>query len=145
MSLQASARETYAGDLQPRQAWNLLRDCPDAMLIDVRTDAEWEFVGLPDLDELAKDPLLVSWQAFPDMQPNAKFVEELCRLGLDFEQPLLFVCRSGVRSRSAAQAMTDAGYRACYNVAEGFEGDKDEHSRRGAVNGWKVCGLPWKQ
>lgn len=145
MSLQALDRESYAGDLRPTQAWNLLRDCPDAVLVDVRTEAEWDFVGLPDLDELAKDPLLVSWQEFPGMRPNAKFVEELCGYGLDFEQPLLFLCRSGVRSRSAAQAMTDAGYRACYNIAEGFEGDKDDASRRGSVNGWKVQGLPWKQ
>jgi len=123
----------------------MLRDERNSMLIDVRTDAEWSFVGVPDLSELGKQPLLVSWQRFPDMSPNTNFVESLSNSGIASDAANLFICRSGARSRSAALAMAANGFSRCYNVAGGFEGDKDSHQHRGRVGGWKAADLPWVQ
>lgn len=135
----------YAGDIRPEDAWRTLRDEPDAELIDVRTMAEWAFVGLPDLSDLGKEARCIEWRRYPAMEPNDAFVEQVRAAVPNTEAPLLFLCRSGNRSMEAAQAMTAAGYRACYNVAEGFEGDKDENQHRGNLGGWKACGLPWNQ
>lgn len=135
----------YAGDLSPGDAWKLLTDDRAATLIDVRTPAEWNYVGVPDLSSVGKQPLFVPWLFFPSMELNRNFVEDLENAGLDREAPLLFICRSGVRSRSAAIAMTARGFNSCYNVASGFEGDADKTRHRGTVSGWKVEGLPWIQ
>lgn len=135
----------YAGDLSPSEAWELLAATPQAKLVDVRTDVEWAFVGRPDLRDLNKPVSFISWQLFPRMEVNSDFVDQLENAGLDQDQPLLFICRSGVRSRHAAIAMTAAGYGPCYNVAEGFEGDKDAAGQRGRLGGWRFHGLPWIQ
>ena len=132
-------------EVDPSEAWRLLEADAHAVLIDVRTDAEWRYVGMPDLSALGKQPIQVSWQLFPDMRVNLEFEDELASHGARRAQTLLFICRSGVRSRLAAELMAEAGYECCYNVAEGFEGDKDELGQRGSRNGWKVHGLPWKQ
>ena len=136
---------SFAGDIPVKEAWAVLRDEPDATLIDVRTDAEWSYVGVPDLTGLGKQPLLVSWQRFPDMAINAEFIEMLHRAGLSLDAANLFICRSGARSRAAALAMAAEGFSRCYNVAEGFEGDKDASQHRGTTGGWKAAGLPWIQ
>jgi rhodanese-related sulfurtransferase len=136
----------YAGDLSAEEAWALLESEPKAQLIDVRTQAEWNFVGLPDVGGLGRKVALVEWQMFPTMQVNPDFVaatEEVT--GGDKNVPILFLCRSGARSRSAAIAATKAGYASAYNVAGGFEGDLDAERHRGNRNGWKAAGLPWKQ
>ena len=138
-------QEGYAGDLRPAEAWALFQEDPKAVLVDVRTMPEWNFVGLPRLDSLGKETLCVSWQAFPDMAVNANFVAEVEARGVSKDQPVLLLCRSGVRSRSAAMALTAEGFGPCYNVAEGFEGDRDGDLHRGSVGGWKVAGLPWAQ
>ncbi|HIP77287.1 MAG TPA: rhodanese-like domain-containing protein [Kiloniellaceae bacterium] len=138
-------QDGYAGDLRPAEAWELLKENPKAVLVDVRTLPEWNFVGLPRLDSLGKETICVSWQSFPDMGMNAAFVEEVAARGVEREQPVLLICRSGARSRSAAMALTAAGFGPCYNVAEGFEGDRDGDLHRGSVGGWKVAGLPWAQ
>jgi rhodanese-related sulfurtransferase len=135
----------YAGDVTPATAWKILSERADAVLIDVRTRAEWNYVGLPDLESLAKKPALVEWQTFPSMQLNPEFVAALSSALPDKEVPLLFLCRSGVRSAAAAKAMTAAGYSTCINVADGFEGPLDARSKRGAAGGWKAAGLPWRQ
>ncbi len=135
----------YAGDLVPTDAWALLEEDERAVLIDCRTDAEWRFVGIPKLDPVGKQVMLVELQRFPDGAPNANFVEDVKSLGVEPDQPVLFICRSGARSRNAAMMMTAAGYGPCYNVAEGFEGDKDHEGHRGSVGGWKRAGLPWQQ
>ena len=135
----------YAGDVAPKTAWKILSENKDAVLIDVRTRAEWNYVGLPDLETLAKKPALLEWQAFPSMQPNPEFVAALSGALTDKETPLLFLCRSGVRSAAAAKAMTAAGYSTCLNVADGFEGPLDAQAKRGASGGWKAAGLPWRQ
>jgi rhodanese-related sulfurtransferase len=135
----------YAGDLRPTEAWELLKAEPAAQLVDVRTRPEWTFVGIPDLDSIGKKPILLAWQAYPAMQINPAFTEELRRVVSSPEAPLLFICRSGARSRAAAETMTAAGYRRCYNVAEGFEGQVDVEGHRGRKAGWKAAGLPWNQ
>ena len=136
---------SYAGDLKPTEAWKLLTENRGAQLVDVRTRPEWMFVGLPDLTSLGRRPVLQSWQVFPGMEIDANFTAELTDQLADKEAPLLFICRSGGRSRAAAQAMTAAGYRRCYNVAEGFEGNPDAERHRGKSGGWKAAGLPWVQ
>jgi len=139
----------YAGDVEPKAAWSLLAGDPKAQLVDVRTAAEWTFVGLPDLAGLGREALKVEWQSFPGMAVNQAFAaateESLKRAGARPDTPVLFLCRSGARSRAAAIAMTKAGFTRAYNVAGGFEGDPDNQHHRGHTNGWKAAGLPWKQ
>ena len=135
----------YAGDVAPTTAWKILSEHKGAVLIDVRTRAEWNYVGLPDLETLAKKPALIEWQVFPSMQPNPEFVTALSGALSDKETPLLFICRSGARSAAAAKAMTAAGYSTCLNVADGFEGPLDAQAKRGTAGGWKAAGLPWRQ
>jgi len=135
----------YAGELRPTEAWELLKADPSAQLIDVRTRPEWSFVGLPNLDAVGKKPVLIAWQVYPAMQANPTFIDEVRRAAPSPDTPLLFICRSGARSRAAAEAMTEAGYRRCYNVAEGFEGEVDAEQHRGREAGWKAAGLPWAQ
>lgn len=128
-----------------RQAWEAVREDPRAQVVDVRTDAEWAYVGLPDLAETGKKPVLIAWQSFPSMQVNARFAEELRRAGLTPDHRIYFLCRSGARSLAAAQAAIQAGFPHAYNVADGFEGPPDERGHRGTVAGWKADGLPWRQ
>src|SRR5438132_10407836 len=135
----------YSGDVVPATAWKILAERKDAILVDVRTRAEWNYVGLPDLASLDKTPALIEWQAFPSMQPNPEFVSALTGAIADKGATLLFICRSGARSAAAAKAMTAAGYSSCFNVADGFEGPLDGHAKRGSSAGWKAAGLPWRQ
>ncbi|ABS61625.1 Rhodanese domain protein [Parvibaculum lavamentivorans DS-1] len=139
--------DNYAGDVAPGDAWRVLQSNPDAVLVDVRTRAEWSFVGLPDLSSAGKEPLLMEWQQFPAMALNPGFVDDLAAsLGASRKQaPVFFLCRSGARSRSAAIAMTAAGFSQCFNVAGGFEGDLDSERHRGGRTGWKAAALPWVQ
>lgn len=140
-----SDSSTYAGDISPAEAWRRLAQRPDARLVDVRTHPEWIYVGVPDLSPLGKQPLLVPWQVYPSMQRNEAFAAQLEGQGVGREDTLLFLCRSGVRSRAAAELMTALGYRHCYNVADGFEGPPNDGRHRGTRAGWKVAGLPWIQ
>ena len=135
----------YAGDVTPATAFRILSEHKDAILIDVRTRAEWNYVGLPELESIGKRPALLEWQSFPGMQQNPEFVSTLGNAVADKDAPLLFLCRSGARSAAAAKAMTAAGYSMCLNVSEGFEGPLDAHGKRGSVGGWKANGLPWRQ
>ena len=137
--------EDYAGDIPPKKAWEILSDDKESVLVDVRTDAEWLFVGLPDLAALGKEPVKVAWQVYPAMQVNPGFVEAVKAAAPKPDAAVLFLCRSGQRSKHAAIALTQAGYARCYNISEGFEGDKDALAHRGTIGGWKVAGLPWKQ
>ena len=132
-------------DVPPAQVWEALRDDPAAQLIDVRTDAEWNFVGLPDLIEAGKQAVLIPWQIYPTMQVNAHFVAHLREAGLTPEHHLYFICRSGARSLAAARAAQEAGFPQAYNVADGFEGPPDPAGHRGMLAGWKADDLPWRQ
>ncbi|MBC7907730.1 MAG: rhodanese-like domain-containing protein [Rhodospirillaceae bacterium] len=135
----------YAGDITPTEAWEKLASDANAKLIDVRTQAEWVYVGIPDLAPVDKKPLLVSWQVFPTMTKNEAFAQQLQSQGVQPGDTLLFLCRSGVRSKAAAELMTGLGYSASYNILDGFEGGLDETRHRGTGAGWKVAGLPWAQ
>ena len=135
----------YAGDVDVGKAWDGVRENVGAMLVDVRTRAEWNFVGVPDLSEAGKEPVLVEWQAFPAMEINASFVDAVSSVAPDKNAPIYFLCRSGARSKSAAMAMTAVGYSACYNISDGFEGPHDVVQHRGSTAGWKARGLPWVQ
>ena len=132
----------YAGELSLEEAWAMLRDDPAAVLIDVRTAAEWNFVGVPTLDEVGKEARFVEWITFPGGQPNPVFLDQ-ATAGLDAGAPVLLLCRSGARSLHAARALTAAGYGPAYNVTAGFEGPIDEAGHRDG--GWRHAGLPWRQ
>lgn len=135
---------TYAGDVQPEEAYAALAADEDAVLVDVRTAAEWSYVGVPDLSALHKRVVCLEWQTYPDGAVNGDFVEQLQDAGLPDGAPLYFLCRSGVRSAAAAHAAAAAGLGPAYNIVDGFEGPHDESGHR-TVSGWKVAGLPWTQ
>jgi len=135
---------SYAGDITPEEAWKLLSDNPDAVLVDCRTDAEWRFVGVPDISDLGRDVVYVEWSGI-DGKRNESFVDELIRAGVEpGERPVVFLCRSGNRSIGAAEAATAAGIGPSFNVLDGFEGHLDGSGHRGG-SGWRAVGLPWKQ
>lgn len=143
------AGRAYHADATPEEAWQILSSQPGAGLVDVRTTAEWTYVGLPDLSATGAPLLRVEWQSYPSNEVNPDFVasvdEALRRAGCPPEAPIFFLCRSGARSAAAAAAMTAAGYPRCYNVVGGFEGRRDENGHRGSVEGWKAADLPWVQ
>jgi len=131
----------YKGDILPQQAYQRLQENPRAVLVDVRTDAEWNYVGIPAIEGLVRIP----WQFFPTGERNENFIADIKTANIEKDQEILFLCRSGVRSANAAILLTQAGFSDCYNVAEGFEGDKDANGHRGTVGGWKRANLPWVQ
>jgi rhodanese-related sulfurtransferase len=143
------ANSAYAGDIDAKDAWSALSDTREAMLIDVRTAAEWSYVGLPSLASIGKAPLLVAWDEFPSGQLVPNFIgrlkAELAKHGAGQDAPLYFLCRSGNRSRHAAIAATAAGYGHSYNIALGFEGRLDADRHRGTAGSWKAENLPWVQ
>ncbi len=128
----------YAGALLPQEAYAVMQEVPDAKLIDVRTRAEWDFVGrIP-------GSVMIEWQNYPAAQPNPHFLEEL-KAQTQPEAIVMFLCRSGARSHAAAAAAQRIGYGRSYNVLQGFEGDKDARGHRASVGGWQFAGLPWAQ
>jgi rhodanese-related sulfurtransferase len=131
----------YSGDLPPKQAFERLKTNPEAVLIDVRTAPEWAYVGVPVVERL----LRISWQSYPSMAVNPDFVAAVAKVVPSKDTEILCICRSGARSAAAANALSTAGYKTCWNVAEGFEGDRDADGHRGRVGGWKAAGLPWVQ
>jgi rhodanese-related sulfurtransferase len=132
-------------NVAPTQTWEAIQADASAHLIDVRTDAEWNFVGVPDLQAAGKQTVLIQWQVSPSMQRNPGFEADLQRAGLTPDNTLYFICRSGVRSLAAAEAARAAGFPHVFNVADGFEGPPDAEGHRGAVAGWKADNLPWRQ
>jgi len=130
----------YAGALTPEEAHALLRHDPNAKLVDVRTNAERDWVGRVDIP--AAQHLAVQWNTYPGGAPNPDFLSQLSQAASK-EDVLLFLCRSGVRSRHSAKLATEHGYVNCYDILEGFEGDKDAAGHRKTVGGWCHAGLPW--
>lgn len=137
----------YAGDVSCQEAWDVLANDPEAILVDVRTQVEWQLIGKPDLTSISKEPVYLQWVTMQGV--NANFIEELKGMlverGATQETPIFFLCQSGGRSKMSAMQCTVQGYSACYNIAEGFEGDLDEFQHRNSISGWKVAGLPWTQ
>lgn len=132
----------YAGEVTLDEAWTMLADDPSAVLIDVRTAAEWNFVGVPTLDAIGKQARFVEWIRFPDGAANPDFAAE-ATAGLEPGQPILLLCRSGARSLAAAQVLTASGFGPAFNITAGFEGPIDEHGHRSG--GWRHAGLDWRQ
>ena len=126
----------YAGALLPAEAHKYMQ--AGAALVDVRTKPELQYVGR------VPGALAVEWQTYPGNRPNPEFLAELAAT-VPKDQPVMFMCRSGARSHSAAEAATRAGWKEAYNVLEGFEGDKDAEQHRNTVGGWRKAGLPWTQ
>jgi rhodanese-related sulfurtransferase len=136
---------TYAGDLTPREAWDLLEQNPGAVLVDVRTQAEWNYVGIPDPTETGRELHLIEWVDSAGRR-NPTFLEQL-KVAVEQrpdDAPVVFICRSGQRSVAAAIAATDGGVAPSYNVLKGFEGGLDASGHRGSA-GWRAEGLPWRQ
>ena len=128
----------YGGAVTPVEAYEVWRSAPGARLVDVRTCAEWDYVGrIPGAVE-------IELLTYPGARPNPAFIATL-ESKTDKAAPVLFICRSGARSHNAAMLAAQAGYSAAYNVLEGFEGDKDGHGHRNTIGGWRVAGLPWTQ
>ena len=128
----------YEGALLPAEAYQLTAQAANAKLVDVRTRAEWEYVGV------IPSSIQIELLTYPGSKPNPDFLEEL-KANVDKEAIIMFICRSGARSHNAAMLATQAGYLDCYNVLQGFEGDKDANGHRNSVGGWRAAGLPWKQ
>lgn len=129
----------YYGALTPAEAHALLHSGSGAVLVDVRTRAEWDWVGR------VPGSIEIEWNTYPSGQRNPRFLDELAAAVRERSVPVLFLCRSGGRSDGAARVAQQAGYTRAMNVLEGFEGDRDANGRRGNVGGWRRSGLPWSQ
>ncbi|MEN8169430.1 MAG: rhodanese-like domain-containing protein [Pseudomonadota bacterium] len=133
--------------LSPKQAMALIEENPRAILVDVRSNMEFLFVGHP------KGALHIPWIDEPDWDVNPNFVRQIRELMLggiicdegDGCAPIILICRSGKRSVEAGQALLEAGLRDVYNVLDGFEGELDDNHQRSSLGGWRFDGLPWEQ
>ena len=130
----------YTGAVTPQEAYDLLQNNPRAKLVDVRTNAERDWVGRVSIPEAQH--AAVQWNLYPGSTPNPEFLAQLQQVA-DKDDVLLFLCRSGVRSRHAAKLATENGYANSFDILEGFEGDKDAQGHRKTVAGWCKADLPW--
>ncbi|HIG65191.1 MAG TPA: rhodanese-like domain-containing protein [Methyloprofundus sp.] len=126
-------------NLTPQQSWDLMQANSSAVMIDVRTKVEHDFVGHP------VNAVHVPWKEAPDWQVNPDFVEQVKQAVGDNSCRVLLLCRSGSRSVVAAEVLQEAGFRHVVNVVEGFEGELDVHKHRGNLGGWRNARLPWEQ
>jgi len=134
-------------EVSPQAAWDILREDPDAVLIDVRSTMEFEYVGHP------VGAVNIPWREFPGWQVNRDFVAAVRELLVSRQefvaeiesQPLLLICRSGRRSQDAGEELARHGFKSVYNIAEGFEGTRDSEKHRNTICGWRHHGLPWEQ
>lgn len=140
---------SYKGDVSVEECWSVLQSYSDSFLVDVRTSAEWNFVGFPLVPENGHDAVFAEWQTYPSMAVDGAFAERVggavTAAGGSPSSKLYFLCRSGARSMSSAAAMTAAGFTNCFNILDGFEGPPDPEGHRGQIAGWKAAGLPWRQ
>ncbi|MFJ3058219.1 rhodanese-like domain-containing protein [Herbaspirillum sp. NPDC087042] len=130
----------YRGAVTPQEALALIEGNAAVKLVDVRTRAERDWVGIVQIP--AGQHLAVQWNLYPEGKPNALFLEQLKEVA-NPDDILLFLCRSGVRSKHAAKLATDHGFGQCFDILEGFEGNKDAAGHRKTVEGWCKAGLPW--
>lgn len=132
--------QPYAGAVTPQEAYALVQADPRVRLVDVRTNAERDWIGRPAIPDGQHGA--VQWSLYPGGAPNPDFAAQLqATAGKD--DVLLFLCRSGVRSRHAARVATELGYTNAFDILEGFEGDRDAEGHRKTVGGWCKAGLPW--
>jgi rhodanese-related sulfurtransferase len=137
--------EGYTGNITPPETWEILKNDEYSILIDVRSAAEWSYVGVTDLASINKEAITIEWKSFPNMTINPDFINQVKRNCASPDIKIFSLCRSGQRSIETSRALTEAGFKNCYNVLEGFEGDKDNQEHRSCSGGWKYWGLPWKQ
>lgn len=148
--MSGGSRPVFEGDVSSSEAYEALSKQAQSILVDVRTTAELTFVGAPDLSPVGKALRHIEWRTFPEGGANPRFLDQLA-LVIDETScdSVFFLCRSGGRSRQAAEAaqasLAVSGPVRLFNVADGFEGDLDGEGRRGRISGWKVSGLPWRQ
>lgn len=135
----------YAGDIAATEAWDILSNEPGSALIDVRTEAEWQFAGVPNLSALNKKVIFLPLRNYPNYDVNQNFASALNSLPIDKDQKVLFLCKVGGRSIDAAVQATELGFKNAYNIIHGFEGSHDAKGQRGKVDGWKAANLPWVQ
>ena len=138
-------------EITPSESFEKLQN-DNCVLVDVRTDAEFVFVGQVDLTNIGGKSIIIPWKLFPAMSLNPRFQvnleKELQKLFSDKDLKdldLIFMCRSGARSFEAAAYLSQFGYKNCYNLTNGFEGDINDKGHRSTINGWKAENLPWKQ
>jgi rhodanese-related sulfurtransferase len=139
--------ETTVKEISPQQAWEILEAEPQAVLLDVRTSMEYEYVGHP------LNALHVPWMDAPDWNIDTGFVDKVRQALVkktDSDQeresiPILAICRSGKRSQAAAEELARQGFANLYNIEDGFEGDLDNNKQRNTINGWRFADLPWEQ
>lgn len=137
--------------INPSDAFELLKNNPDSVLVDVRTFEEFDSIGVANPAEFNNRMILLPWQLMPSMEVNESFEDQLeaetQKLFGDKakEAKIIFMCRSGARSYQAANHSLMNGYQHCYNLNNGFEGDVNDSGQRGQVNGWKASSLPWGQ
>jgi rhodanese-related sulfurtransferase len=132
-------------DVSAQEALDALKNQQSAQLVDVRSDAEWKFSGLPNLESLNKQTITISLKTYPDFSDNPDFLEALVFAIPERSTPIYFLCKTGGRSRVAAKKAQSAGYTHAYNIAGGFEGEFNQQRQRGQVSGWKAAQLPWEQ
>lgn len=139
--------ESKIKEISPQQAWDLLEGDPQAVLLDVRTSMEYEYVGHP------LNALHIPWMDAPDWNVDADFVNKVREALIKRTGPeqvpgsntILIICRSGKRSQAAAEELVRQGFENLYNIEDGFEGDLDNNGHRNTINGWRVASLPWEQ
>ncbi len=131
--------------ISSKQCFERLSEESSSYLVDVRTKPEWMFVGLPDLQSLNKQTICVSWHVYPEMEINVNFESEILKSGINKQDTVFLICRSGQRSSDAAKFLASRGFINCCNVDDGFEGETGPEHQRSTVNGWKYSKLPWKQ
>ena len=133
----------YAGSLSPAETWELITIDSQAVMVDVRSQAEMDWVGFVDLAD--ERYFHIEWNLYPGGTRNPEFLSRLQATVPNKTTAIVFMCRSGVRSHHAATLAKSLGYDKAINILEGFEGDKNENAHRSTVNGWKKHGLPWRQ
>ena len=137
--------DSNAQNITSVKCFDKLSEIFNSYLIDVRTKPEWEFIGIPDLSSLNKKTIFISWHVYPEMKINSLFENQVFESNIEKNDKLFLICRSGTRSFHAAKFLVSCGYNYCFNVADGFEGNKNALSQRSTSNGWKYNNLPWKQ
>ena len=137
--------DTSVQNITSVECFNQLSAISSSYLIDVRTKPEWEFIGVPDLTSFNKKTIFISWHVYPEMKINSLFENQLIKLNIKKTDKLFLICRSGGRSFQAAKFLSSFGYHYCFNITDGFEGEKNNLNQRSTINGWKRNNLPWKQ
>ena len=145
MEIKLNNKNYRIQNISSKKCFEILSKEKVSYLIDVRTHAEWQFLGVPDLSAIKKEVIFVSWQIQPEMNENKNFEKQILDMGIKKNNPLYLICRSGQRSYNAAKLLLDNGFTNCFNVSDGFEGELNKQKKRSLINGWKYNNLPWRK